>query len=173
MTAADGATELDPDSIMRTRRFAALLLLAAIVGVIASLAAFGFLTLLHDLRGWIFDDLPGAFGFDSAPDWWSLPVLAIAGLVVAFAIARLPGQGGHVPVHGLDPEPTQPIELPGVLVAALATIGFGLVLGPEAPLIALGGGLGFLAVRLLRRDAPEAVSTLVAASGSSSGPRRR
>ena len=33
---------------------------------------------------------------------------------------------------------TQPIELAGVLLAAVATLGFGLVLGPEAPLIALG-----------------------------------
>jgi len=162
----DDATELDPDSIMRTGRFTVLLVLAAVVGVVASLAAFGFLTLLHDLRGWIFDDLPEALGFDAAPDWWSLPVLVVAGAVVAFAIARLPGRGGHAPAHGLDPDPTQPIELPGVVLAALATIGFGFVLGPEAPLIALGGGLGFLAIRLLRRDAPEELATIVAASGT-------
>ena len=36
--------------------------------------------------------------------------------------------------------PTQPIELPGILLAALATLGLGLVLAPEAPLIALGMG---------------------------------
>lgn len=160
------AAQLDPDSIMRSRRFVVLLVLAAIVGVVASLAAFGFLKLLDAIQGWVFDDLPGALGYDRAPQWWSLPVLAIAGLVVAFAIARLPGRGGHVPVHGLDPEPTEPIELQGVLLAALATVGLGLVLGPEAPLIALGGGLGFLAIRLVRRDAPAELSALVAASGT-------
>ena len=33
------------------------------------------------------------------------------------------------------------VELPSILLAALATLGLGLVLGPEAPLIALGLGL--------------------------------
>jgi H+/Cl- antiporter ClcA len=165
MNEVDGA-ELDPDSIMRSRRYVALLVLAAIVGVVASAAAFGYLKLLNETQGWVWDDLPGALGYDDAPRWWPLPVLAFAGLVVAFAIARLPGRGGHLPAHGLSPEPARPIELPGILLAALATIGLGLVLGPEAPLIALGGGLGFLAVRLLRRDAPEGLSNLVAASGT-------
>ena len=52
------------------------------------------------------------------------------------------------------------------MLAALATIGLGLVLGPEAPLIALGSGLGLLAVRLVRKDAPEQLRALVAAAGS-------
>jgi H+/Cl- antiporter ClcA len=160
------ASSPDTDSIMRSRRFLAVLALAAIVGVVASVAAWGFLELVHEIQGWVYDDLPGAFGYDDAPTWWPLPVLAIAGLVVAFAIVRLPGRGGHVPVNGLDPEPTQPIELPGVLVAAAATIGLGAVLGPEAPLLALGGGLGFLIVRLLRSDAPPELSTLIASSGT-------
>jgi hypothetical protein len=75
-------------------------------------------------------------------------VLALAGLVAAFAIGRLPGHGGHSPAGGLATGRTRPIELPGVLLAAAATIGLGVVLGPEAPLIALGSGLGMLAVDL-------------------------
>jgi H+/Cl- antiporter ClcA len=39
-----------------------------------------------------------------------------------------------------------------ILPAALATLGLGLVLGPEAPLIALGLGLGALSVRLIRLE---------------------
>ena len=42
-----------------------------------------------------------------------------------------------------------------MILAALATIGLGLVLGPEAPLIALGSGIGILAIRLVRKGAPE------------------
>ena len=60
---------------------------------------------------------------------------------------------------------TQPVELPGVLLAAAATIGLGVVLGPEAPLIALGSGLGLLAVGLTRRDAPDQARAVVAAAG--------
>jgi hypothetical protein len=46
-------------------------------------------------------------------------------------------------------------ELPGVVLAALATLVFGAVLGPEMPLILLGGGLALLFLRLARRDTPE------------------
>ena len=52
------------------------------------------------------------------------------------------------------------------MLAALATLGLGVVLGPEAPLIALGGGLGVIAVRLAKRDAPARTQTVVAAAGS-------
>ncbi len=86
--------------------------------------------------------------------------------MVAFAIVRLPGRGGHVPSEGLNAGPTEPIALPGVMLAALATLGLGLVLGPEAPLIALGGGLAILGIRLVRRDAPEDVVSLMAAAGA-------
>jgi H+/Cl- antiporter ClcA len=40
------------------------------------------------------------------------------------------------------------------------------VLGPEAPLIAIGGGLAVCAVRLAKRDAPAQATTVVAAAGS-------
>jgi H+/Cl- antiporter ClcA len=53
-----------------------------------------------------------------------------------------------------------------VLFAALASIGFGVVLGPEAPLIAMGGAIGFLIIRLLRRDAPDEVQQVIAACGT-------
>ena len=43
-------------------------------------------------------------------------------------------------------------QLASILPAALATLGLGLVLGPEAPLIALGLGLGALSVRLIRLE---------------------
>jgi H+/Cl- antiporter ClcA len=151
---------------MASRRFVVLLVLAAIVGVFAALAAWCFLELTHQVQVGVFDKLPELLGYDGAPVWWPLPVAALAGLVVAFAIVRLPGRGGHVPVRGLSTGTTMPIELPGVMLAALATIGLGLVLGPEAPLIALGGGLGLLAVRLLRKDAPPELATLVAACGT-------
>jgi len=48
----------------------------------------------------------------------------------------------------------------------LSLVGFGLLLGPEAPLIALGMGLGALAVRRAKRDAPEELVMVMAAAGS-------
>ena len=143
------------------------LILAAVVGVIASLVAWCFLELIFYIQRWVFTDIPHDLGYEhGTPLWWYLPVLAFAGLVTAFAIVRLPGHGGHVPADGLSASPTQPIELPGVVLAAIASIGLGLVVGPEAPLIALGGGLGFLTIRSLRRDAPPELGTLLASSGT-------
>ncbi len=149
------------------RALLALLALTAVVGLVVSFASWGFLELIHQIQEGVFTDLPRDLGYDDgAPVWWPVPVLGLAGLVIAFAIVRLPGTGGHNPAEGLKTGLTTPIELPGVVLAALATIGLGLVLGPEAPLIALGSGLGILAVRLVRSDAPDQLVALVAGSGS-------
>ena len=148
----------DPAALMRSRRFVGLLALAGLVGVVASLAAWAFLELIHQIQVVVF--------YDDAPTWWPVPVLGVAGLLVALAIVRLPGTGGHVPARGLNAGMTEPRELPGVVFAALATIGLGLVLGPEAPLIALGGGLGLLGSRLIRGDAPPEVGQILGAAGT-------
>jgi H+/Cl- antiporter ClcA len=147
----------------------ALLALAAAVGVGVSLASWGFLELIHQIQVGLFTDLPEALGYDNgAPSWFYVVVLALAGLLVAAAITRLPGEGGHIPAEGLKigGPPVRPIDLPGIVLAALATIGGGLVLGPEAPLIALGAGLGVFAIRSLRRDTPPEAQAVMAASGS-------
>jgi H+/Cl- antiporter ClcA len=147
-----------------------LLVLAAIVGVVVSLLSWGFLELIHQLQVWVFTDLVDALGHDSgaAPAWFYVAVLGLAGLLVALAIVRLPGDGGHVPALGLKigDGVVEPLELPGIVLAALATISFGLVLGPEAPLIALGAGLGVLAMRSLRGDTPVEAQAVMAAAGS-------
>jgi H+/Cl- antiporter ClcA len=159
----------DPAAVMRSRQFVGLLVLAAIVGVVASFAAWLFLEAVNEVQDAVWTDLPDGLGFDHTPLWWGLPVLAFAGIVVAFAIARLPGNGGHVPAEGLNATPTQPIDLPGVILAAVAGIGLGAVVGPEAPLIALGGGLGYFAIRRLRADAPMELQALLAACGTFAG----
>jgi H+/Cl- antiporter ClcA len=143
-----------------------LLVLASLVGVVVSIAAWAFLELVYYVQQWVFTDIPEELGFDSTPLWWYLPVLAIAGLVTAFAIHRLPGQGGHIPAEGLNAGPTEPIEVPGVILAALASIGLGLVIGPEAPLIAIGAGIGIFAARQLRKDAPAEMGTLLGAAAA-------
>lgn len=156
----------DPGATLRSRAYLGLLAVAAVAGAVVSFAGWAFLEVVHELQVRVYTDLPDALGLGSAPQWWPLPVLAVAGLVTAWAIVRLPGSGGHVPADGLSPGATQPLELPGVLIAALASIGLGVVLGPEAPLIALGSGLALLLVRLARRDVPPPALTLLAAAGS-------
>ena len=161
-------TTPNPEALLRSRPYLVLLVLAAIIGVPIAGVAYGFLALVDKLQHWVFTDLPNELGFHGAPLWWPLPPLALAGLLVALTSRYLPGTAGHSPADGFKagaPPPT-PVELPGVVLAALATLSLGAVLGPEAPLIALGGGLGVCAVRLAKKDAPPQVTTMLAAAGS-------
>ncbi|HST17283.1 MAG TPA: chloride channel protein [Gaiellaceae bacterium] len=158
----------DPAALIRSRQYRFLLVIAAVVGLIVSTASWAFLELVHEIEVAVYTDLPHHLGYSTEPEWWPLPWLALAGLVTGIAIAKLPGRGGHVPAEGLKTggRPTQPIELPGILLAAAATLGLGLVLGPEGPLIALGLGLGILSLKLIKKDAPEQALGLMAAAGS-------
>jgi H+/Cl- antiporter ClcA len=158
----------DPTSLIRTRQYRVLLVLAAIVGLLVSTASWCFLEGVHELEVLVYQRLPDHLGYDTVPVWWPLPWVALAGALTAIAITRLPGKGGHVPADGLKAggPPTRPIELPGVLLAALAALGLGLVLGPEAPLIALGLGLGALSIRSVKKDAPDQAVGLIAAAGA-------
>src|SRR3954454_7085561 len=158
VTDAAPAAQPDPAELLRSRRFLVLLVLAAIVGIVASLASWGFLELIHQIQVGVF--------YDGAPTWWPIPVLGVGALLCAAAIVFLPGTGGHIPAKGLNAGATEPRELAGVVAAALATIGLGLVLGPEAPLIALGGGLGLLGYRIAARDGPPEVGQIMAAAGT-------
>jgi H+/Cl- antiporter ClcA len=166
---ADSPAPEDPSSTLLSRGFLVLLALSAIVGIAVSLAAWCFVELVYQLQQELYHHLPSALGYHSgAPLWWSLPILGLAGLITAFAIARLPGGGGHIPAEGLKVGggPARPIELPGIILAGLASIGLGFVIGPEAPLIALGAGLAVTIVKLARREAPSQLLLVVGAAGS-------
>ncbi|MGO9975616.1 MAG: chloride channel protein [Solirubrobacteraceae bacterium] len=162
------APEAPPSPSPPVRQLAVLTVLAALVGIVVSLASWCFLELIHQTQTAVFTDLPSDMGYHAPPWWWLLLVLGVAGVVVALAIERLPGRGGHIPAEGLKVGGglVQPNELPGIVLAGFATIALGLVLGPEAPLLALGGGLGVFAIRTARRDAPLQAQTLLAAAGS-------
>ena len=161
-------TREQADALVSSRPFMQLLAVAAVIGVLVSLAAWCFLEAVYWVQEEVYVDLPDALGYDDGPPtWWPLPILAIAGVLVAAAITKLPGEGGHVPVHGLSAGgPTNPAELPGIVLAALASLGLGAVVGPEAPLIALGAGFAVWTLRLARREVPSQTMTVVAATGS-------
>ncbi len=145
----------------------ALVVLGGLVGVPVAVIAYFFLYAVGQAQKFVFTDLPADLGFDSEPAWWPLPVLFLAGVIVAYTIRTLPGTAGHKPAEGMKAGgPTRVIDLPGIVVAAFATLSLGVVLGPEAPLIAIGSGLGVLAVHLLKRDAPEQATVVIGVAGS-------
>jgi chloride channel protein, CIC family len=166
MSDAAAGGKVDPGEMIRSKEYRRLLVIAAFIGILVSLVSWGFLELVHWLQQAVYVDLPSGLGFTKAPWWWPLPVLAVAGLLTAVAVLRLPGGGGHVPYQGLKAGATQPIALPGILLAGLASLGLGLVLGPEAPLIALGSGLAVFAVKRARKDTPDEALSVIAAAAA-------
>jgi chloride channel protein, CIC family len=164
---ATPAAQQDVGTLLRSRSYLVLLVVAAILGVPVSAAAYGFLALVSYLQKELFTHLPHGLGLHPVPTWWPLPVLVAGGILTALAITRLPGHGGPSPSGGFKlHKPPTAAHLPGVLLAALATLCFGLVLGPEMPLIMLGGGLGALAVGFARRPVPEQGRAVIASAGS-------
>lgn len=150
--------------LLHSQGYLALLLLAAVLGIPLSLIVFGFLTLVHWLEHLVWHTLPAGLGFDALPAWWPIATLGVASVLVVLAVTRLSGRGGHVPAEGLTADPTPPSQVPGAVLAGAASLVLGAVVGPEAPLIALGSGLALLAVR--RTNAAGYTHALVAASGS-------
>ncbi|WP_323100374.1 chloride channel protein [Intrasporangium sp. YIM S08009] len=159
---------LDPARILRSRAYLSALVLAALLGIPISAVAYGFLALAGALQTYLFDDLPSGLFDTGTPAWWPVPWLVLCGLLVSLTIRHLPGTAGHSPALGFHTGggPVLDRDLPGVVLAALTTLGLGAVLGPEAPLIAIGGGLAALTVHLAKRDAPPMAATVMASAGS-------
>ncbi len=138
--------------------------LGALIGIPAALVAVGFLALVHQLETWMWTDLPDALGYDSVP-WFLVIGLPLVGAgIVYLARTLLPGDGGHNPLGGLNATPTPPRFGLGVALAALGSLPFGIVLGPEAPLIALGSVVGLAVTAWVRLNDEERV--VVATGGS-------
>ena len=156
----------DLNTVLRSRGYHVLLLAAALIGLPIAFIAFGFLAAVTSMEKWVWQTLPTHFGWDQPKAWYTVAVLALAGVLVGLVVARLPGHGGHVAANGMGGGMTEPIDLTGVVLAATLTLVMGAVLGPEAPLLALGGGLAILAANRTRlRESPQGVG-LIAAAGS-------
>lgn len=140
--------------------------LAALIGIPAALVASVFLAVVHWSEHWLWTDLPQSLGHDTPP-WYLVVGLPVVGaLIVACARHLLPGDGGHRPLDGLRADtPTPWRHAPGVALAALGTLAFGAILGPEAPLIALGSAVGMVAVSAARVT-DERAATVLATAGS-------
>src|SRR3954463_16512749 len=109
------------------RGYLRLVLLGAAVGIPAGVVGALFLALVHELEGWLWPD---------DPDWYLVVGLPVAGAVLVYVARRfLPGDGGHSPLKGLSLARMPISYAPGVVLAAVGTLAFGAVLGPEGPVI--------------------------------------
>ncbi|UYM03416.1 chloride channel protein [Solicola gregarius] len=166
--AHQGQTQSESELViaLHSRGYVAILLVAALIGIPLSFVAFFFLVVVHELEHLVWDTLPDQLGFDGVPAWWPIVTMGLAAVVVGLTISRLPGHGGHVPADGMGAGGTPPRELPGTIIAAAVGLSLGAVLGPEAPLMALGSGLALLAVSRTRAADRPQVSAVIGAAGS-------
>ncbi len=142
-----------------------LIALAVVLGVVGAAAASLLLEGVALSTDLIWTTLPQELGFDQPPDWWVFAALLVGALFV-FAAWRLPGRTGGGPLGGLHFDLDQRTA-PGFLLAAIGTLVFGAVLGPEAPLIALGTGLG--ALIFARKGGPVRQLAMLLAGGAAIG----
>jgi H+/Cl- antiporter ClcA len=127
--------------------------LGALIGIPAALLAAVFLALIHELEDVLWHDLPDALGYDTPP-WFLVLLLPVGGAALVLAARRLlPGDGGHRPLDGFGASSPTPVAyMPGVALAAIGSLAFGAVLGPEAPLIALGSAVGLAVTHFVDVD---------------------
>jgi H+/Cl- antiporter ClcA len=155
-----------PDVELSGGAYLRLVLLGAAIGIPAALVAAGFLALVHWLEDRLWTDLPDRLGYASPP-WFlvvGLPVVGAA--VVVLARTLLPGDGGHTPLAGIGGGVTRLRHAPGIVLAALGSLAFGAVLGPEAPLIALGSAVGVAVTLFVRLGAGSREERVLATAGS-------
>lgn len=122
-----------------------LIALAVALGVLGAAAASVFMEIVALGQEYLFTSLPQQLGMNDLPAWFAAILLLIGAGIVILA-RRLPGSTGPGPLTGFHFD--LPVaSAPSVLLAALGTLIFGFVLGPEAPLIVLGSVIGALAMR--------------------------
>jgi H+/Cl- antiporter ClcA len=153
-------------AVLTSRGYRGLLLVAAIIGIPVALVAYGFLAAVHGLEHVLWESIPSSLGMSEPAWWYGVIVLMIAGLLVGLAIKKLPGIGGHIPAHGLGGGMPAVNELPGILIAAIASLALGAVVGPEAPLVAIGAGAVMLAIKQTKLADNQQAVALLSVAGS-------
>lgn len=118
-----------------------LLARAALVGVLAAAGAVAFQLVEHAASELLWTEGPERLLGTSAPPWWWVVGVLVAGGALVALTLRLPGGGGHRPLQSLAFD-VEPRVVSSVVLAALVSLAVGAVLGPEAPLVAVGSAVG-------------------------------
>jgi chloride channel protein, CIC family len=164
----DGLESTETEELHPDQRQARVLLLLTglgiLIGVPAALLAWGFLEVVHLVEHWLWVELPSLLGADRPPWYLLIGLPALGAGIVVVARRFLPGDGGHHPLQGFGGPPTPWQNAFGVALAALGGLAFGAVLGPEAPLIALGSAVGMAVTPFVRL--PKQGQVVLANAGS-------
>ena len=85
----------------------------------------------------------------TTPAWYVIGLLLVAAVLV-FVIRKFVGDAGHSPIGGIKVSSITPKEYVGVILAILASLWGGVVLGPEVALVTTGSMIGGLVAKGMR-----------------------
>ena len=113
--------------------------MAVLLGVLGAIGAAVFLMVMSWATDVVWEWLPEQVGLSSVPWWWVVGGLLVGALLIIAAQRLGPGMGSPLDGFHFDVGPSRALA---ALSVALATLVFGGVLGPEAPLIVVGTVIG-------------------------------
>ena len=160
--------------IQRDKTPLAVLLMAAVVGTLAGLVGVAF----EKSVNWVHNVRIGAL-VEVADHWflvWPLAFIlsALLAMVGYFLVRRFAPEAGGSGIPEIEGalEELRPVRwwrvLPVKFIGGMGTLGAGMVLGREGPMVQLGGNLGRMVVDVFRMRSPEARHTLLA-TGAAAG----
>ncbi len=114
------------------------MLLAGLVGLVLGSVV---LEIVNAGIALIWETVPSTW--DTTPIWYVVGVLLI-GAVLVYVVRTRIGDTGHAPLAGIAVSPLTPREYLGAILAILASLFGGIVLGPEVALVATGSVIGTL-----------------------------
>ncbi len=160
--------------IQRDKTPLVVLLMAAVVGTLAGLVGVAF----EKSVNWVQNVRIGAL-VEVADHWflvWPLAFIlsALLAMVGYFLVRRFAPEAGGSGIPEIEGalEELRPVRwwrvLPVKFIGGMGTLGAGMVLGREGPMVQLGGNLGRMVVDVFRMRSPEARHTLLA-TGAAAG----
>lgn len=120
----------------RTRRPFPVMILAGIVGLVLGSVV---LEIVNFGIALIWETIPQTW--ESTPIWYVVGVLLL-GAVLVYVVRTKVSDSGHAPLGGIAVSPLMPKEYVGAILAILASLFGGIVLGPEVALVATGSVVG-------------------------------
>lgn len=136
---------------MTPKAFLKLIGISVVIALPVSLAAIAFSHGTHDLQKILWEHVPDKLGYESAP-WWLVVGLILFGTACVALALKWHGKGGAEPLHHEAAHTFTVSDLPSVIVAAVGSLAFGAVLGPELPLLAIGGAIALYIAKATQAD---------------------
>jgi H+/Cl- antiporter ClcA len=119
------------------------MLVAAVVSLVLGYVV---LEIVNAGISFVWEHVPSTW--ETTPAWYVLGVLLTAAVLV-YVIRRYVGDTGHSPMGGITISPLTPKEYVAAILAIVASLWGGIVLGPEVALVSTGSVIGGVTARVM------------------------